>query len=200
MKKYSYLIVCAVLVALTHSCDSKSEKDKNTEKDKDASVQIDSSAFKAKKTDIKNFKVVEDAVLSTPDEVEKLVNSEDVAFLNEFQKFAQEFIGACATKNYSKASNYLAYTGTVKSRVGVDHFNYENAAEKNVVKTTVDVVFNFLAESKNYKFISSKAGKNKKGQNVEILEITFFKKGMGVNRRFFEILETPKGMLISNMR
>ena len=177
MKGYKYLMMIFLISGLIQACDSE-KKETAEEKKETPAVVIDSSAFKAKKTDIKNFKVVEEVELSSAAEVEKLVKAGSLSDLNDYQKFAQEFISASATKNYTKAASYLAYTGSDKSRVGTDHFIFANANEKGVVKTTVDVVYNFLAESNDFKFISSKEGKNKKGQDVQILEITFFKKGI----------------------
>lgn len=197
MVNKQYLLSFGFLLLIFQSCDSKSEDSNNTET---PAVVIDSSAFTVKKTEVKTFKAVEDAEPSSAADVEKMASSEDLNALNTHQKFAQEFISASATKNYAKAAQYLAYVGADKARLGKDHFNFENINEQVVVKTTVDVIYNFLAESSDYEFISSKEGKNKKGEAVQVLEITFFKKGMGVNRRFFELKDTPNGMLISNMR
>lgn len=199
MRRNIYLSVLIAFSFWMSSCDSKDSK---TEKNDTEAVHIviDSSAFKVPKTELKDFKVRQETLLSSPEEVAALVNLKNRANLDAYQKFAQEFISACANKDYSKAAQYLSYTGAEKNRIGADHLVYENASEKGIVKTTVDVVYNFLAESKDYKFISSKTGKTKSGKKLQLLEITFFKKEIGVNRRFFEIVDTPKGMLIANMK
>lgn len=202
LKHLKFVAYFAILMVLSQSCkDKKAKDDKNTEEQVDETVvEVDSSAFTLKKGETHDFGVIKDAEPSSPEDVSKLVDSGDLGALNDYQKFAQEFINACGKKNYEKAAKYLSYMGSDNSRLFKDHFNYANAQEKNIVKTTVDVVFGFLAESNDYKFISSQEVNDPKIGKKRVLEITFFKKGIGVNRRFFEIIDTPKGKLIYNMR
>lgn len=168
----------------------------------DPKTDADSNATNADSLALANDSTMnsfEDQELSSKEDVEKLVGSEDVSRLNEYQKFAQEFIAACGKKDYPKVAKYLAYKGDDYSRVNITSFNYSKANEKNTVKVTADVIYNFLAESKNYEFISYNERMDGIGK-VHVLEITFFKKGKGMNRRFIELIDTKNGLLIHQMR
>ncbi len=193
-----FIIVFTLLICFT-SCNNEAKKEKKDESTKNTTIVIDSTAFKAEKKDYKIESVVKDVVLSSKAEVITLVKSIDEQNLDKQQKFAQEFFIACAQQDYSKAASFLAYKGTDASRNNKASYDASIANEKSVVKTTVDVIFGFLAESSNYKFVSSKEKVVSVGK-VQNLEITFFKKGLGINRLFFEVIDTENGMLIYNMK
>jgi len=198
---FKYVAYFAMIMFLSTSCKDKNAKNDNLDPNLQDSTLVDSSDLGLNTDGVQDFNSIKEIEPSSPEEVKKMVDSGNLATLDDYQKFAQEFINACGTKNYEKASKYMSYLGSDKSRLHKDHFNYSNAKEKGIVKTTADVVFTFLAESNNYKFISAQEVNDPKaGGKKQVLEITFFKKGMGVNRRFFEIIDTPKGMLIYNMR
>ena len=188
---------------ITNIEDSKIEKGtedtKTKDSDKNVVIDINTKDVKIDKTGIKDFKVGKDEKPATKEEINTMVSNEKSEKLDKYQIFVQEFISACAQKDYKKAAKYIAYNGKDKSRVNKESFNPNNANEMNIVKATVDVVYGFLAESKDYKFISSKDLNTPAGKVKEI-EVSFFKKGLGINRRFFDIANTSNGLIISDMK
>lgn len=196
MQKNIFLAI-GVLCCTMFSCQNTDKKE-TAEKEKDATaVVIDSSAFKVKKEEVK-IKTMEKPAPSSAEEVEKLLDSKDVSTLNEYQKIAQQFIVACGKKDYEKVANYLAYNASDAQRRNKDHYNIANQQEFSIVKTTADVVFGFLSESKDFQVMSYKTQDTKNGK-IHAVEILFYEKGIGMNRRFFEMIDTPKGVLIYNM-
>jgi len=203
----STLFTLLLLITITISCKTDSKTDKivsiiekestkepvkNTEQE--VVVDISSKDYKIIK-DITPIEVKRDTKPATNAEIHKMVSSIDVSKLNEKQKVLQNFMKSTANKDYITASRLLAYNGTDLKRKNKEPYNHKNTQELNIVKSTVDVVHGFLKESNNYQFISYKENGDK-----AIIELTFFKKSLGMNRHYFDVADTPNGLLIVGMR
>lgn len=158
-------------------------------------MAIDSNSIRLNKNKIPNFKVTKEVEPSSSLEIMKMVSDLKTSDLNENQKFIQSFLSACANKNAQIASSSLAYNGNDTKRKNIDHYRMTNPNEIKIVQSTMDVIYNLLAESSTYKYVSYN-----KNQGISTIEVSFFKKGLGINRRYFDVLDTPKGKLIIGMR
>lgn len=208
MKSIYYSIVVIFLSSLVlNSCQNTADSEKNKNKDtkeinkKDGSkvvIAIDSNAINVVKRNNTDFKVTKEEKPATKDEIISMV-SKDISGLNDYQKIVQLFFKACADKNYNAAAHFLAYNGNDTKRKNKDSYDMARPNEIQIVKSTVDVVYGFLQESKSYEFITFDERSNVNG-TFGMMEVSFFKKGLGINRRQFAVTNTPKGMLIVDMR
>ncbi len=202
MKNYlSISLVFTLICYLSISCNQKQDSltNENTKVHKEVVIDIDSNSLKINKKDVKNFIVSKDDTPASKEEINEMVSREKVGSLNKNQQVVQFFFKACSAKDYVAASKLMVYNGKDINRKGKDSYDANNPSELSIVKATVDVIYGFLEESKDYEFISFEEKTTKKGK-VFINEVSFFKKGIGINRRFFEVIDTPKGKLISEMR
>ena len=199
----TFTIIIIAILSL-NSCDNSKDSREITnnvtnKKDTlDVKIDIDSNALKIDKKDFKDFKVTKEQKPATKQEIINMI-SEESKGLNKHQKYVQEFFAACSNKDYKKAAKFIAYKGTDKSRINKDSFNPENVKELKVAKMTVDVIYGFLEESKDYKFMSMNENSTPAG-NIYEIEVSFFKKGMGINRRHFSVLDSPNGLIIYDMK
>jgi uncharacterized protein GlcG (DUF336 family) len=209
MKSIYYSIVSIFLTSLVlNSCQNASNSEKNKDEtvkeinNKDQSkvvLAIDSNAINVVKRNNTDYKVTKEETPATAEEISQMVSSEKSATLNEYQKVVQQFFKACGEKDYNVAASLLAYNGKDVKRKNKDHYDMRVPNEIQIVKSTVAVVYGFLQESKNYEFITFDEKSSVNG-TFGMMEVSFFKKGLGINRRQFAVTDTPKGMLIVDMR
>lgn len=129
---------------------------------------------------------------------EDLVQNKDESQLNEVQKQVQLLLESCVQKNYADAGKTIMYRGAEEKRMGVDNFNVSNAKEMSTVKTTCEVLTEWLGASKDYEFVSFKA--DTVGAKIQYeVEVMFKNKKLGMNRHFFYYTNTDKGLLLFNM-
>jgi len=127
-----------------------------------------------------------------------LVSSMDQSKLNLAQLNVQKLLMSCVTKDYSTAASLIMYRGTDQSRLGNDSFKYSNPKEANTVNVTCDVINNWLGSSKSYDFISYKEEPSEYGPQY-IVEVLFSKQKIGIERHFFYLMDSPKGLILVNM-
>ena len=177
------LLGSVLLIACNSSNDSKSIE--NTGVD---SVKVEAAD-----------EVVE--LVETADEsvkAESLVQNMDASKLNPSQLAVQKLLTSCVSGQYAEAAKVIMYRGGDQNRLGLDSFNYQNENEANTVKVTCEVITSWLGASQSYEFISFQEEETEFGtQNV--VEIMFKKEKLGVERHFFYLMETPKGMMLVNM-
>ena len=161
-------------------------KDKNNTENRDAEVE------KVEEVSPQNSNE------SVEENAEQLVDLKDQSKLNPAQIQVQKLLQSCVKNNYEAAAKTIMYRGKDEKRVGVDSFNYLNANEANTVKITCEVLKGWLGESKNYEFISYQEVETDYGPQ-HVVEIMFKKEKLGVNRHFFYLVDSPKGMLLVNM-
>lgn len=128
-------------------------------------------------------------------DINALVKSKDESQLNESQLVIQNLLKYCAEDKIESASKILSYIGEDQSRLYKDHFNYSNASEKSIVKITCDVINKWLKESATYEFISYDMKPSEIG-TVHSVEVMFQKQGVGINRKFFRLVNSKKGMIL----
>ncbi len=202
MKYTTYLLHLVLIISFSlFSCQSN-KKDNETinnsehiEENKTAVIDIKTDAKKIVKKGVPEIQLEKDESLATEEEINKMISDEKVKNLNDNQKIVQSFLKACANKDYTSVAKFMAYKGNDKSRINKDSFNAENSSELNVVKATGDIIYGFIKESKEYQFLTY----IEKG-NLATVEVSFFKKGLGINRRFFDVIDSPKGKIIIGMR
>jgi len=206
MKQYITIISLIIFLILSLiSCKNDTDKKEITnnlaEQKEEPKVVIDinTDSFELDKKDIATYKVTKEEKPATKEEISKMIADKNSKKKNKHQTFVQDFFEACSNKDYAKAAKFMAYKGMDKTRLNKDSFNPSNPLELNTVKATVDVIYGFLQESRNYEFIAFNEKVSKKGKIYEI-EVSFFKKGIGINRRFFDIMESEKGLIIFEMR
>lgn len=208
MKSNKYAIIAFLFTSIfLFSCKNTPKTPTDSEEvakeinKKDASnvvLAIDSNAINVVKRNNTDFKVTKEEVPATTAEINAMISSEDIAKLNDYQKVVQSFLKATAEKDFNAAASSLAYNGNDAKRKHLDSYNMATANEVQIVKSTVDVVYSFLQESKSYEFITYEEKSTPKG-TVATIEVSFFKKGLGINRRHFIVADTPKGKLIVEM-
>lgn len=200
-KVFKNIFVVLFLLITLISCESNEEVKKETSREDLSKVKvvIDSNAINIVKKDFSELAKSKNQEPATTQEINTMVSNKNESKLNEYQEFVQGFFNESAKQNYLEASKYLAYNGNDLNRKNKDFYNAANSNELSIVKSTVDVIFGFLKESKDYEFISFEEKSEEVG-TVYIVELTFFKKGIGFNRRFFELIDSPKGKLIYNMK
>ena len=209
MKSNKYAIIALLLISIVlFSCENTSDSSEGSTKvtevinKKDASkvvMAIDSNAINVVKRNPADFKVIKDEKPATQAEINQMVSKENQKDLNEYQKVVQSFLKACAEKDFNAAASLLAYNGTDVKRKHQDAYDLSIANEVQIVKSTVDVVYGFMLESKDYEFITYNEKSTPKG-TYATMEVSFFKKGMGINRRQFDVADTKGGKLIVDMR
>lgn len=137
--------------------------------------------------------------VSVEENAENLVELKDQSKLNPAQLQIQKLLENCVKNNYAAAAKLIMYRGKDESRKGQDAFNNDNPQEANTVKVTCDVIKNWLGESENYEFISYQEIESEFGPQ-QVVEVMFKKEKLGVSRHFFYLMDTPKGMLLVNMK
>lgn len=130
--------------------------------------------------------------------INELVNSKDQSQLNEVQLVIQNLLKYCAEDKIESASKIIAYMGDDNTRMYKDHFNYNNASERSIVNITCDVIKKWLKESSTYEFISYETTPSEIG-TIHSVEVMFQKQGVGINRRFFRLVNSKKGMILVAM-
>jgi hypothetical protein len=127
--------------------------------------------------------------------VDELLSKRNVSELNAYELVIQNLLKNCAEGNYEAASKVLSYIGEDEKRLYRDHFNYANASEKSIVKITCDVITKWLKESADYEFISFETSPSEIG-TINSVEIMFKKQNIGINRKFFRLVESKKGPIV----
>jgi len=135
---------------------------------------------------------------TTVTNAEQLVEQKDRSKLNAAQLQVQTLLKSCVNNDYEAAAKTIMYRGKDQNRVGVDSFDNSNKSEANTVKITCEVIKGWLGESKDYEFISYQEVETDLGPQ-HVVEIMFKKEKIGVNRHFFYLIDTPKGMLLVDM-
>jgi hypothetical protein len=129
---------------------------------------------------------------------ENLVNTKDASKLNAAQMSIQKLLESCVKDKYDEAAKVIMYRGADESRMGQDSFNYLNANEANTVRVTCEVIKSWLGASQSYDFISYQEEESEFGMQYAV-EIMFKKEKLGVERHFFYLMNTPKGMMLVDM-
>ena len=127
-----------------------------------------------------------------------LVTAKDQSKLNPAQLNVQKLLMSCVTKDYNIAASLIMYRGTDQSRIGKDTFKYSNPNEANTVNVTCEVINNWLGSSKSYEFISYKQEQTEYGMQY-VVEVLFSKQKIGIERHFFYLMDSPKGLILVNM-
>ncbi len=177
------LLGSVLLIACNSSNDSKSIEN----------TGIDSVKVEAADEVVELVETADESV-----KAESLVQNMDASKLNPSQLAVQKLLTSCVSGQYAEAAKVIMYRGGDQSRLGLDSFNYQNENEANTVKVTCEVITSWLGASQSYEFISFQEEETEFGtQNV--VEIMFKKEKLGVERHFFYLMETPKGMMLVNM-
>jgi hypothetical protein len=177
------LLFIGFVVIQLNACKSDNT---NKELDLDATTEEDLDKFDI--TDDENSSV----------DINALVKNKETADLNEAQGVIQNLLKYCVEDKMQEASKIIAYMGDDASRMFKDHFNYSNASEKSIVNITCDVIKKWLKESSTYEFISYEATDSEIG-TIHSVEVMFQKQGVGINRRFFRLVNSKKGMILVAM-
>lgn len=175
----NYLFILITLFTLG-SCNNNDKESNNIEVENKDSLNLDGEN------------------LNENNKVEQLVGLKDQSKLNTAQLQVQKLLESCVMNNYEVAAKTIMYRGKDQSRMGNDFFNNANPQEANTVKVTCDVIKQWLGESENYEFISYQEVETDMGPQ-HVVEVMFKKAKLGVNRHFFYLMDTPKGMLLVNM-
>lgn len=183
MKTQSFSIYTILLIALFFFQLTACKNENNKELD----------ILENETEELDSFTVLEEDGNST--DINELVKSKDESQLNESQLVIQNLLKYCAEDKMESASKIIAYIGEDENRLYKDHFNYGNASEKSIVKITCDVINKWLKESATYEFISYDFQPSEIG-NVHSVEVMFQKQGVGVNRKFFRLVNSKKGLIL----
>jgi hypothetical protein len=124
-----------------------------------------------------------------------LLDKKNLKDLNKNQLMVQNLLKHCSESNFEAASKMLSYIGEDQQRLYRDHFNYSNASEKSIVKITCDVITKWLKESADYEFISYETSPSEIGE-IYSVEVLFKKQNIGINRKFFRLVESKKGPIV----
>lgn len=135
---------------------------------------------------------------STAFNAESLVQTKNTSKLNPAQLSVQKLLETCVQGKYSEAAKFIMYRGKDESRMGQDSFNYSNPNEASTVQITCEVIVAWLGTSKSYEFISYQEEETDFGTQY-IVELMFQKEKLGVERHFFYLMNTQKGMMLVNM-
>jgi hypothetical protein len=149
-------------------------------------------------TDSLNLFNSDQATFSNETYAADLVSSKDQSKLNLAQLNVQKLLTSCVTNEFSIAASLIMYRGTDQSRLGNDSFKYSNPNEANTVNVTCEVINNWLGSSKSYDFISYKEEPSEYGPQY-IVEVLFSKQKIGIERHFFYLMDSPKGLILVNM-
>jgi hypothetical protein len=125
----------------------------------------------------------------------ELLDKKNTKDLNQNQLMVQNLLKYCSESNFEAASKLLSYIGEDQQRLYRDHFNYANASEKSIVKITCDVITKWLKESADYEFISYETTPSEIGE-IHSVEVLFKKQNIGINRKFFRLVESKKGPIV----
>lgn len=181
--KLTYLLFFAILLSTLYSCKENSNNTTN-----DATIT-------STDTIPTEIEPVKDTV-TTKKEPKDLVAAKDETKLNNAQLAVQDLLEACVDKNYTKAAEVIMYRGQDASRKFVDSFNPNTPSELKTVEVTCSVIEAWLDESKSYEFISYKETE----EGVHEVEVLFVNEKLGLNRKFFQMISTEKGMLLANIK
>jgi hypothetical protein len=174
-------------MVLFFSCNEVNES-KESNASKENQNPIDSS----------DLKVPSSNSLSSKDNAKAMISDIDESKLNLAQNNVQKLLASCVVKDFQTAASLIMYRGTEQSRVGKDSFNYANPKEANTVNVTCEVINNWLDASQSYEFISYNEELTEYGKQY-IVEILFSKQKLGIERHFFYLMDSPKGLILVNM-
>lgn len=175
MKRISLLLLASILLM---ACKNSTTENGDTEGTKTDSVAVEKTTENIQPED--------------------LIQEKDINQLNEAQKQVQLLLESCVDKNYTTAGETIMYRGADEKRMGNDNFDVNNAKELGTVKTTCDVLTEWLGASKDYEFVSYKA--DTIGTEIQYeVEVMFKNKKLGMNRHFFYYKKTGAGLLLFNM-
>lgn len=176
MKKITLILLACILLV---SCKNSKNENENTDGSNTDSLVVENPTIEEKQP-------------------EDLIQEKDVNELNEVQKQVQLLLESCVTKNYTSAGETIMYRGADEKRMSYDNFDVSNAKELATVKTTCDVLTNWLGASKDYEFVSFKSDTLGKEVQYEV-EVMFKNKKLGMSRHFFYYKKTSTGLLLFNM-
>lgn len=183
MQKHAF-ISYFLMILLLFSC----KNDTSTEGTKNSDNLEDSSQVKQ----------VDSSLETINSNAESLVAGKDESKLNLAQLNVQKLLESCVRKDYAAAASLIMYRGADQTRLGVDAFNYSNPNEANTVRVTCDVINNWLGESESYEFISYSEEQTEYGMQY-VVEVLFAKQKIGIDRHFFYLMNSPKGLILVNM-